>query len=103
MSGGEQGINDIVQRLISQSRLCPNQTFALVGYSQGASIMHLAADRLPASVLPKIKSLVMFGDPNNKLGLLGQFRLALRTKALGICAPRDPVSLVASFLGFRAS
>ena len=63
-----------------------------MGYSQGASIMHLATDRLPASVLPKIKAVVVFGDPNNKLGLLGQFRLALRAKALGVCAPRDPVS-----------
>jgi hypothetical protein len=68
-----------------------------VGYSQGASIMHLATDRLPASVLPKIKAVVMFGDPNNKLGLLGQFRLALRTKALGVCAPKDPVSFICLF------
>lgn len=58
--------------------------------------MHLAADRLPASVLPKIKAVVMFGDPNNKLGLLGQFRLALRARAVGICAPNDPVSLCLS-------
>ena len=68
-----------------------------MGYSQGASIMHLATDRLPASVLPRIKAVVMFGDPNNKLGLLGQFRLALRAKALGICAPNDPVSFLCSF------
>ena len=54
--------------------------------------MHLATERLPTSVLPKIKALVMFGDPNNKFGLLGQFRLALRAKALGVCAPKDPVS-----------
>jgi hypothetical protein len=60
--------------------------------------MHLATDRLPASVLPKIKAVVMFGDPNNKLGLLGQFRLALRAKALGVCAPKDPVSLCVCLL-----
>ena len=69
-----------------------------MGYSQGASIVHLATDRLPASVLPKIKAVVVFGDPNNKLGLLGQFRLALRAKALGVCAPRDPVSFFFLFV-----
>lgn len=63
--------------------------------------MHLATDRLPASVLPKIKAVVMFGDPNNKLGLLGQFRLALRAKALGVCAPKDPVSSYISLIACR--
>lgn len=54
--------------------------------------MHRASDKLPASVLPKIKAVVMFGDPYNKLGLLGQFRYPLRSRALGICAAGDPVS-----------
>jgi cutinase len=47
ISGGRQGIDDIVKRLTTQAAACPNQTFSLVGYSQGASIMHRAADKLP--------------------------------------------------------
>lgn len=100
ITGGQQGIDDIVRRLTTQSSSCPSQTFALVGYSQGASIMHKAAEKLPQSVLAKIKSVVMFGDPYEKLGVLGQFRYPLRTRALGICADGDPVSWPHRAVGF---
>ncbi|KAI4928227.1 uncharacterized protein J4E92_005711 [Alternaria infectoria] len=92
ISGGRQGVDDIVQRLTAQSSACPNQTFSLVGYSQGASIMHRAADRLPTSLFPKIKSVVMFGDPNLRLGVVGdKFPNGLKAKVLQICAKGDPV------------
>lgn len=54
--------------------------------------MHRATDKLPQSVLAKVKAVVMFGDPYAKLGGLGQFKYPLRTRALGICAKGDPVS-----------
>jgi pimeloyl-ACP methyl ester carboxylesterase len=102
VTGGLQGVEDIVRRITSQATACPKQTFALVGYSQGASVMHRAADRLPLSVLPRIKSVVMFGDPYKRLGGLGgQFPYSLRARVLQLCADGDPVSL-ASFLGISA-
>ncbi|KAL6158225.1 hypothetical protein ACJQWK_07990 [Exserohilum turcicum] len=92
ISGGRQGTQDIVQRLTSQSSACPNQTFSLVGYSQGASIMHRAAAQLPTSLFPKIKSVVMFGDPNLRLGEVGdEFPEGLQAKVLQVCAKGDPV------------
>lgn len=55
--------------------------------------MHRAADRLPASVMTKIKAVVMFGDPYERLGgLSSQFPYALREKVLQLCAEGDPVS-----------
>jgi cutinase len=56
--------------------------------------MHKAANQLPASLYPRIKSVVMFGDPNLRLGRLGdQFPTALRSKVLQNCAVDDPVRL----------
>lgn len=61
--------------------------------------MHRAADRLHTSVLPRIKSVVMFGNPYERLGgLSSQFPYALRSKVLQLCADGDPVSL-ASIIG----
>jgi cutinase len=66
----------VIQRLNAQIKACPEQTFALVGYSQGAGVMHAAMNspgpsvpklttraKLDPAALPKIKALVMFGDP----------------------------------------
>lgn len=83
----------MVNRLTSQAAACPQQTFALVGYSQGAGVMHAAAEDIPRSLYPRIKSLVMFGDGYNRLGgTLGRFPIGLNEKAKQVCAPGDPVS-----------
>ncbi|KAJ4291337.1 hypothetical protein N0V88_006345 [Collariella sp. IMI 366227] len=91
ISGTRQGSTDVVNRLKAQAALCPNQKFALVGYSQGAGVMHSAADKIPLNLYSRIKALVMFGDAYNRLGLLGRFPIGLRDKALQVCAPGDPV------------
>jgi len=73
----QKGVDDVINRLNSQSKACPDQKFALVGYSQGAAVMHsaLATQGKPSSggpaerpklnsdVVPKVLALVMFGDP----------------------------------------
>jgi cutinase len=65
MAGVGTGARDVAERLASQEKACPNQVFALVGYSQGASVMNSAAKRIPATTQKdKIKALVMFGDPS---------------------------------------
>lgn len=89
------GSTDVVNRITAQSRACPNQKFALVGYSQGASVMHSAGDRLSTALKRKVVALVMFGDPANKRtgGGVAQWPTDLRSKALNICATGDPVSV----------
>jgi len=84
------GVEDVVNRLTKQSTACPNQKFALVGYSQGAMVMHSAAPKIPESVLPKILALVMFGDPALRRGA-ATFPGGLGSRLLEQCAPADPV------------
>jgi dienelactone hydrolase len=55
-----------VNRLNSQSQACPDQKFALVGYSQGARVIHLAAPKIDKALYPKIVAIVTFGDPGQK-------------------------------------
>ena len=87
-----RGSRDVVDRLVSQSVRCPRQTFALVGYSQGAAVMHAAADDIPRALHSRIKAVVMFGDPALRLGD-GSFPSGLQSKVLQNCAEGDPVSL----------
>jgi hypothetical protein len=53
--------------------------------------MHSAADNIPLTIQRKIVAIVTFGDPYNRLSLLGQWPLRLRSQATTICAPGDPV------------
>lgn len=92
ITGVRRGARDVVSRLRSQSALCPNQTFSLVGYSQGAAVMHAAAEDIPAALYPKIKSLVMFGDGVLRLGAeRARFPAGLDEKTRQVCADGDPV------------
>jgi pimeloyl-ACP methyl ester carboxylesterase len=96
--GGIEGRRDIVSRLRSQSLRCPSQKFALVGYSQGASIMHRAAEEIPSYLYSKIVAIAMFGDPDLRSSRPVGWPAALRPKVLQSCAPGDPVSLLRSLL-----
>ena len=58
----ELGSQDVINHLVAQSSKCPNQKYALVGYSQGAGVIHEAMKTIDASLYPKIVALVMFGD-----------------------------------------
>ncbi|KAH7311346.1 cutinase-domain-containing protein [Stachybotrys elegans] len=86
-SGIPIGARDVANRLASQSRLCPDQTFSLIGYSQGAMVIRAALDLIPASLFPKIKSLVFFGDPYYQDPIPG----ALTAKLLENCATGDNI------------
>ena len=71
LTSSKQGSADVVRRIQAQSTACPRQKFALVGYSQGAQVMHSAVRDLPANLLPRVVAGAMFGDPAAKGGLLG--------------------------------
>lgn len=49
------GVTDTVNHVVSQAAACPTQVFALVGYSQGADLMHNATIQLSAhpSITPR--------------------------------------------------
>ena len=58
-----KGSLDIINRLVKQTSACPSQKFALVGYSQGAVVVRLAAAEIPVEIIPKILAVVVYGDP----------------------------------------
>lgn len=106
------GMSDTILRLNKQHEQCPKQKFALVGYSQGAGVMHgvfgppvtypggpKEAPKLNQDIFPSILALVMFGDPGYKGGsgplnmLSGgaKFPAPLYDRLRENCAPKDPV------------
>jgi cutinase len=85
------GVTDVLRRLNGQSKNCPEQRFAIVGYSQGASVMHAAAPKMEEAIQKKILAAVMFGDPG--LGPQNtKFPPILQERLYENCAPADPVS-----------
>jgi cutinase len=88
--GAPQGAIDVISRLKEQDAACPNEKFALVGYSQGAGVMHSAARRIPESIQQKIVAMVMFGDPALKRNF--KFPPLLQSRTLENCAVGDYVS-----------
>ena len=93
------GAKDIVKRLNAQSKACPDQKFGVMGYSQGAAIMHSALGGkdtgLDPGVLNKIVGGAMFGDPRQgggKLGSVPEFPASIKEKIKINCATGDPVS-----------
>jgi cutinase len=98
-----RGVADVINRLNTQGKACPKQKFALVGYSQGAGVMHGALNpsakpKLDTAVFDRVLALVMFGDPGYQ-GQTGPSPDALPTlppvlfeRLRENCAPGDPVS-----------
>lgn len=90
---------DVVKHLTEASKQCPNQNYVLIGYSQGADVMHSAGTRLPADVFPRIIALVMYGDPGNRGpnvqspmgGTVAPFPDPLAQRLRQNCAKGDPV------------
>jgi hypothetical protein len=90
-------VKDTTGRLTHQVQACPDQTFAIVGYSQGAAVMHAAAAKFEPAVVSKIVAAVMFGDPSFRSAKGGNmFPGAIQGKLMENCNPGDPVSLLVS-------
>ena len=93
---------DVINRLNGQAKACPKQKFALVGYSQGAGVMHGALNpsakpQLDTAVFDRILALVMFGDPayqgqtGPSTSFTPTFPAPLYERLRENCAPGDPV------------
>jgi cutinase len=60
----DAGRDDVVKHMTEQPKQCPNQKYVMVGYSQGADVMHNGLAKLTDPALhARIVALVMFGDP----------------------------------------
>lgn len=94
------GSLDLVTHVVDYAAACPATRFVLVGYSQGAVVVHAAlgtgitdaipgTTRLPAETSGAIAVVLLFGDP---LRLIGQELPDPYRERLGSwCAPADPV------------
>lgn len=73
------GTQDLVGHLAAQAAMCPNQRFVLVGYSQGAAVVHAALGtgavswtpgrvQLPGELGDRVSAILLFGDPMQAIG-----------------------------------
>jgi pimeloyl-ACP methyl ester carboxylesterase len=94
-----EGVAKTLSHVQAQAAACPNQKFVLVGYSQGADVMHNAAAKLPEALHPRVIAVVMFGDPGNMGptaksplgGTVPVFPKVLANRLMENCAKGDPV------------
>ncbi|WP_254206697.1 cutinase family protein [Nocardia alni] len=94
------GSGDLVAHLANQAAACPDQRFVVVGYSQGAAVVHTVLGTGPTGGIPgavrlngalgsRISVVLLFGDPLRLAGWGVPAQFATRTA--NFCAPGDPV------------
>jgi pimeloyl-ACP methyl ester carboxylesterase len=81
------GAADIPKRMEAQIKACPNIKFALVGYSQGGSVVSIATAIMPQNLTEKIVAVVMYGSGDGT-----SIIESLRNRTIANCAPGDFVS-----------
>lgn len=57
------GSSMMVERLRSVARACPDSRFALLGFSQGAQVVHGASTAMSASLARRVALVAMIADP----------------------------------------
>ncbi|MBN1172102.1 MAG: cutinase family protein [Micromonosporaceae bacterium] len=95
------GATDMSKHITSTASQCPNTSFVIGGYSQGASVTDIAigirtalgsGEAIPESLAPQIKAVVVFGNPLRMLGTdITKASKLYGSKALDICNAGDPV------------
>ncbi|CAI6333662.1 unnamed protein product [Periconia digitata] len=88
LAGGDAAGSTTMTNLISQTASrCPNTKIVLSGYSQGAQLVHNAAQRTSSANAAKVAAVVVFGDPKR-----GQsFGSITSSKVLTICHSGDNI------------
>ncbi|KAH8842829.1 hypothetical protein MCOR27_009387 [Pyricularia oryzae] len=88
MQGGDpQGSARMAGIIKALAADCPNTGIIISGYSQGAQLMHNAADQLDPASASHITAAVAFGDPLNGQGVTG----VDTSRVLVICHDRDNI------------
>ncbi|KAH8728396.1 cutinase-domain-containing protein [Phaeosphaeriaceae sp. PMI808] len=88
LAGGDAAGSTTTFNLINQAiSRCPSTKIVLSGYSQGAQLIHTAAQRLSASAAAKINAVVTFGDADRD----EDFGSIPTSKTLIICHDGDNI------------
>jgi cutinase len=99
INSAKAGAADADAHIQSTATSCPNTKLVLGGYSQGAAVMDLASNQLPAPVGRHVAAVVLFGNPNTSSSYsthLGADQIppinpAYQPKTDAICLPNDIV------------
>ena len=96
------GANDMSRRIQDTAARCPATKMVLGGYSQGAAVVDVVATApvsglgytkpLPAAVVPRIASVVVFGNPSARLGQpLTRMSPVFGARTADLCNTGDPI------------
>jgi cutinase len=96
------GANDMSKRIQTIVAQCPKTKIVMGGYSQGAAVVDVVATApiaglgytapLPATAVPHIASVVVFGNPSARIGNpLTRMSTVFGPRTADLCAPADPV------------
>lgn len=94
-SNVRQGADMVRDRLDALATACPDSRFALIGFSQGAQVMHTATVDVPTDLARRIPLLAMIADPrHDPADRITQFSFAASpvrgNGRLGAGSPIDP-------------
>jgi len=84
LAGSQTGIADIGKRLAQENKECPDEKFALVGYSQGGMVVLSALAAIPAEISKKVVAIILYGAGDGSV-VTGSYK----DKVLANCAPGD--------------
>ena len=95
------GATDMTNHVVSVAARCPSTKFVLGGYSQGASVTDIAigirtflgsGKTIPTSLAPRIKAVVVFGNPLSLYGTtIARASTLYGPKSDSFCNTGDPV------------
>ncbi|WP_343601577.1 cutinase family protein [Mycobacterium sp.] len=101
-SAGADDVSAHVQDIVGR---CPNTKTVLGGYSQGASVIELATDRMPPPTPDHVAAVVLFGRPASGLsstlwgGPLPEINPAYSSETRDYCNPDDLICSDGADLG----
>jgi len=84
IAGLDVGVADVQKRLEQQAKDCPDEKFALAGYSQGGRVVTLATAKLSPDLAQKVVAVVLYGAGNGTA-----IQGPLKDRTLANCAPGD--------------
>ena len=91
------GRDDASTHIQSTAANCPNTKMVLGGYSQGAAVVDLATNAMPAQVADHVAAAAIFGGPRSSfadslsVGPQSGIGPLYATKAIELCVPNDPI------------
>ncbi|MUL83028.1 MULTISPECIES: cutinase family protein [unclassified Mycolicibacterium] len=99
------GATDMSKRIQATAARCPKTKIVMGGYSQGAAVVDVVATSpiaglgytapLPAAVVPRVASVVVFGNPSARLGQpLTRMSPDFGARTADLCNTNDPICSV---------